>query len=116
MNIITSQLRNMPPSTNTRSYPNVAGNCPEFITWGIVCRDKGKYSSLCVNMEDDPNGKIYKCCPSCEDILNILNANNIEIDDLWLTSVLGHSNPVYSVTYPYRKLKSLEVILAEFGR
>lgn len=115
METITSQLKNIPPPAGSR-YFNKAGNCPEFITWGITCREEGKYTSLCFNMEDDPKAKVYQCCGRCEDMLRLLGANNIDIKDLWEESVMSCGESRHNVTYPYRALKSLEVILAEFKR
>ena len=102
MKELTKQLKKIPPSAITRNSPNLPGNCPEYITWGIVCREKGKYSTLCLNMSSDPEGKIYKCCSYCEELRRRLKVNSIEIEDIWKDSVLGCSEPVEDeVEYPY---------------
>src|SRR2546423_7918899 len=30
---------------------NIAGNCPEYVAWGIVCRKPGTYYSLCFSVD-----------------------------------------------------------------
>jgi hypothetical protein len=115
METITSQLKNIPLPAASR-YFDKAGDCPEFMTWGIICREEGKYTSLCFNMENDPKAKIYQCCGRCEDMLRLLGANNIDIKGLWEESVMSCGESRNNVRYPYRALKSLEVILAEFKR
>ena len=66
-------------------------------------------------MEDDPMLKFYQCRGRCEDKLRILGANDFEIKDLWEESAMSCGNSRTELTYPYRQLKSLEVILAEFN-
>lgn len=116
MSKITRELKKISPSADTQTSRNRPGNCHEYITWGVVCRGEGKYSTLCLTMDLDPKGKIYKCCSHCEDLRQLLNANGMDIEDLWEDSELGYSESiVQNVKYPCRKLKPLKTILAEFG-
>ena len=112
---ITSQLKNIPPTANSWYAPNKTGNCPEFMTRGITCREEGKYVPL-FNVEYDPKANVYQCCEHCEDMLQLWGANDIKIEDLWKESVMSCGKPDKTVTYPFQALKSLEVILAEFKR
>lgn len=115
MATITSQLKKVPKGT-PRDAPNKPGNCPEYQVWGVVCRKEGKYTSLCFNMDTDPGGKIYQCCGRCDDMRELLGANKIEIEDFWMNSVTGDSSVKanFETTYPFRILKPVEDIIAEF--
>ena len=116
MKAITNTLKNPAPERKSRAKdpPNVIGNCPEFLTWGIVCRKEGKYTSLCLNMADA--GMTYQYCGWCEDMYRLLGANKIEIEDLWLKLVLRKpgTRAKTEKLYPCCDMKSLDVILAEF--
>ena len=83
METITSQLKNMmAPKAGSGKKFNKMGNCPEFLGWGVVCHEEGKDIFICFTMDDDSKAKIYRCCDSCEDMLRLLGANKIEIEDL----------------------------------
>ena len=86
MMTITKALTTESKKVNTRYAPNRPGNCPEYMTWPVVCREVGKYKSLCLNMTKDV---AYRCCGHCERTLEKLCANNIQIDDIWNTAFLS---------------------------
>ena len=50
---LTKALTNESKRVNDRKAPNRPGNCPEYAIWPIVCRQGGKYKSLCFNMRDE---------------------------------------------------------------
>ena len=48
MEALTGKLKNESIKKNTRIPPNRPGNCPEYLTWPVACRQVGlKYKSLC---------------------------------------------------------------------
>jgi hypothetical protein len=114
MKTITDKLQNLSTVVNNSIPPNKEGNCPEYMAWPIVCRQIGRYKSLCLTMQQDPDA--YQCCGYCESTREHLNANKIQIDDLWKTSSLT-IGPIKNVgnAYPARGLKSLGEILNEYG-
>ena len=46
---ITKALKNE-SKVNKRICPNREGNCPEYITWPVVCRHEGKYKSQIIRL------------------------------------------------------------------
>jgi hypothetical protein len=114
MKILTDTLKNESKKVNNRALPpNVAGNCPEFLVWPVVCNQVGSYKSLCFNMSQEI---AYRCCTHCETTLEKLGANNIQIDDLWQTALLGTGVISNAGAYPWRKLKERDQILIEYGK
>jgi hypothetical protein len=74
MAALTGKLENESTKKNTRIAPNRPGNCPEYLTWPVACRQVGlKYKSLCFNMNLE---SAYQCCGHCERTLEKLGANN----------------------------------------
>ena len=55
-----------------------AGNCPEFITWGTVCRDAGIYKTLCLNTNKDI---AMACCSACLETAEGAKIIKIDIED-----------------------------------
>ena len=65
-------------SSNSNSL-NRAGNCPEFIVWGSICRAEGLYKSLCLNI---PGYRTYKCCTHCDTLAKASwEGNRVRIED-----------------------------------
>jgi hypothetical protein len=117
MNAVTVMLKKISKKVISRkASPNPPGNCPEFLTWSIVCQQPGKYKSLCFNTQTEAeNPGIYQCCTHCETALDHFDVNDIKIEDLWQTSLMGTGKLYHKEPYPYRPLKSLATILKEFG-
>ena len=114
MKILTNTLKNESKKVNNRALPpNVAGNCPEFLVWPVVCNQVGSYKSLCFNMSQEI---AYRCCTHCEMTLEKLGANNIQIDDLWHTALLSTGDIFNTGVYPWRKLKERDQILTEYEK
>jgi hypothetical protein len=115
MKTLTDTLKNDSKKVNKRKEsPNVAGNCPEYLVWPVVCRQVGSYKFLCFNMSRE---RAYQCCTHCETTLEKLGANNIHIDDLWKTALLSTGKfSDDNVKYPWRVLKDQEEILKEYGQ
>ena len=114
MKILTDTLKNESKKVSNRDLPpNVAGNCPEFLVWPVVCNQVGSYKSLCFNMSQEI---AYRCCTYCETTLEKLGANNIQIDDLWQTALLSTGDIANAGAYPWRKLKEWNRILTEYGK
>ena len=88
MKTVTDKLTTISTIVNNRKAPNRPGNCPEYLTWPIVCTQEGRYKSLCFTMAE-PSPMVYQCCAHCERTLQHLGANNIQIDDLWQTSSMS---------------------------
>ena len=87
------------------------GNCPEWLTVIIVCRQVGQYASLCQTLVGD---YIYKCCGYCESILQALEKMQIHVSDLWNISYLGQGAPEdvspkdgfsFRVLMPYNRIQ-----------
>lgn len=103
-------LVNLMPADNKRAL-NASGNCPEFITWSIICRNAGKYQSLCLNNFKD---FAYKFCGHCEDASVAFSKKQYEIEDLFNGSSLLSSTKIMNQnTYPGCKLKSVEAIIKD---
>jgi hypothetical protein len=87
---------------------NLLGNCPEFITWSIVCRNAGNYKSLCLS-----NFKefAYKFCGHCKDASVAFSEKKYEIEDFFDKSSLLFSTEVMTdQAYPGCKLKTAQAI------
>ena len=115
MKTITDGLKNVSTMVNPQTRTNRPGKCPEYLTWPIVCRQAGRYKTLCftTNIEEP---QIYRCCEHCERTLKHLGANDIRIDDIWQTSLIGvgpGSKPERG--YEGRRLNDSDVILKEYG-
>jgi hypothetical protein len=62
-----------------RSSANASGNCPEFVTWGAICRKERQYRSLCLNL---PSNLSYKCCSHCTSLKKAAwEGLKIEVED-----------------------------------
>jgi hypothetical protein len=94
--------------------PNRRGNCPEFVTWRVLCTESGKYSSLCFSTTDvKGKAKSLKFCGYCKNFADFLRGQRIHIDDLWDKALLcdKNSSAVTRGRYPFRLLQSMEEIL-----
>src|SRR5436190_848477 len=78
MTTLSKTFKNESKTVNNRFAPNREGNCPEYMTWPVVCRQEGRYQSLYLIMHEE---WAYRCCGHCERTLEKLGANNIQIDD-----------------------------------
>jgi len=65
-------------------YP--PGNCPEWITFIIVCRRPGQYNSLCVTLG---RLKIYKLCGYCAELQAGLAEVGAHVYDRWVEAYMG---------------------------
>lgn len=93
---------------------NLPGNCPEYLIFGIVCRKRGRYRSLCLSIRTD---KIFKFCNHCESLMRLLNEVGIQIDDYWnQTSLKTEAKAVIAqqTGYSYVELKSFETVQESF--
>jgi hypothetical protein len=93
---------------------NRRGNCPEFVTWRLVCQEVGNYFSLCFSTGDwEGKGKSMKFCGHCEELARFLRGQSIDITDLWDKALLcdQQSNVIGWGRYPFRPLQSMEQIL-----
>jgi hypothetical protein len=115
MKTITDDLKNLSTKAIPQPPKNRPGNCPEYLTWPIVCRQPGRYKTLCFTTNaQDPH--VYRCCGHCERTLEHLGANNITIDDLWQTSSMSVGDVSMSEGgYEGKQLKPLNVVLKEYG-
>jgi hypothetical protein len=65
---------------------NEAGNCPEALTWGAVCRDAGVYKSLCLSV---PKDETFRCCTHCQGVAaGGKEQRHVDIVDLFQISSL----------------------------
>lgn len=91
------------------------GNCPEWLTFIIVCRHPGQYLSICQTTSSD---RIYKLCGYCQKLQEALARMQIDILDLWTRSSLGEGDAVevpLAVGFSYRKLMGYLTITENFG-
>jgi hypothetical protein len=102
MTTLTKALMAESKTVSNRAAPNHPGNCPEYAIWPVVCRQRGKYKSLCFNIR---NERAYRCCGHCERTLEKLGANGIQIDDIWATAILSTKEGSNEGAYPYRELQ-----------
>jgi hypothetical protein len=94
-----------------KSCPNYPGNCPEFVTWGMICRNEGQYNSLCLSVTKE---ETYKYCGQWEAMSNIAaSTKKIMINDTWSTSTLVRSKAVVKSVYTSCKMKGIREILDE---
>jgi len=95
--------------------PNRRGNCSEFLVWPMICREPGKYKSLCFSTTpgDEGRSKSMKFCAYCDDLAKFLRERQIEIDDLWDKAELCDKDcrVLPRVHYPYRRLKTTAEIM-----
>jgi len=99
-----SILANFPP-----------GNCAEYLSIVIVCRQVGYYISLCQRTSGDV---IYKMCDYCQELRDVLAQMDINILDAWKTSFLGEGDAVEQVPafgFSFRKLMTYASIREHFG-
>lgn len=99
-----SELELCPP----KSCPNFPGNCPEYLIWGMICRNEGNYSSLCLNVFSE---LAIKFCGYCEEMAKVATSKkNVHINDLWNKSILIKSSEVVdeNALYPGCNLKDLK--------
>lgn len=120
ISIVSTRL-NEPITIGEINCLNRLGNCPEFVTWRFVCREPGKYLSLCFSLdEDDGKAKALKFCNYCHELAKILGRNRFEIADLWETALLCDES--FSAVrhpqalYPFRRLKSLEEVTKQSSK
>lgn len=79
-----SQLELCPPP----NCPNFPGNCPQFLAWGMVCRNEGE----CLNI---PRDETYQYCGQCQAMASVaLSGKKITINDMWRESTLLTSSEV----------------------
>ena len=58
---------------------NGAGNCPEFVAWGALCRGGQQYHSLCLNMA---RYMTYKYCTHCDSLAKaVREGSTVRIED-----------------------------------
>ena len=62
------------------------GNCPEWITFIIVCRRPGQYKSICVTLTQL---KIYKLCGYCVELQAALAEVGVHVYDWWAEANVG---------------------------
>lgn len=62
---------------------NRYGNCPEILIWAIVCRRRGTFYSLCLNvpLHDGQESKTLQFCGWCVALAQCLTDRNIIIHD-----------------------------------
>ena len=68
-----------------REGQNLAGNCPEFITWATICRKPGSYFTLCLNIALELT---MECCGPCLETRKAASTVGIIIEDRWRTCSL----------------------------
>jgi hypothetical protein len=90
---------------------NEAGNCPEFVAWGALCRGGQEYRSLCLNIV---RYMTYKCCTHCNSLAKACSeGSSLRIVDWYDKTILRDSVPIETENgYEGCKLKSLETIIA----
>jgi hypothetical protein len=117
MNLLTATFQVGPPTATTPGSPNSAGNCPEFLSWELVCRVPGSYESLCfdVSKKVGESGELMKCCTKCEDQRVHFQRNGYLIGDLWNSSFLG-TKKEFGGKYPYFVMRKVEEIIAEYHK
>jgi hypothetical protein len=102
-----SEIELCPP----RKCPNFPGNCPEYLVWGMICQNEGKYYSLCLSIIME---RTYQLCGQCEAMANVAASNkSVFIDDVWNKCSLIKSDEVVDKTAPYPgcALKDFDAIL-----
>jgi hypothetical protein len=66
---------------------NKAGNCPEYLTWGTICKGPGNFKSLCLS---NRNQTSLRYCGPCGETARMAEANlGIVIQDIWNTCTLA---------------------------
>jgi hypothetical protein len=93
--------------TTNLDIPNLPGNCPEAIVWPLVCRESGKYKSLCLGTSETEEGEVksLKFCGHCEEVAKFLEAEDIEIFDLWEDALMcDQTRKMDEGAYPFRYL------------
>jgi hypothetical protein len=55
MELLTKAFKTDAPPLGSRCL-NPAGNCPEFLSWELVCRSSGEYETLCLSVSQ--GGKV----------------------------------------------------------
>ena len=94
------------------SSKNGAGNCPEFVAWGAVCRAEEEYRSLCLNL---PQYKSYKCRTHCDSLAKAAWEHKaLKIEDWYDKTILRKGNPQEQKNgYWGCELKSIREIIEE---
>lgn len=103
-------------------YRNYEENCPEYLSWPVVCQAKEQYETLCFNIADDTEGMAmaYEYCDYCIEMAERLRKIGRVINDLWKTSSLVDSSrgpkerPARSSHYAGAYLKSRKTILNKY--
>lgn len=93
-------------------YPNLDGNCPEYISWSVV-GGPGSYFSHCLGRKLE-NVKSLKFCPSCSSQAGLLAAHRIEMIDLWKSGTLVDTeNPENEEhgKFPFCYMKRVEDVI-----
>ena len=109
MNGLHARVKNCvtePPSKN------LAGNCPEFVAWGAICRAKEEYRSLCLNLV---RYKSYKWCTHCDSLAKACwESKALKIEDWYDKTTLRKGDPKKEDNgYWGCELKSIHEIINE---
>ena len=97
--------------TYTSNAPNIAGNCPEFVVWGTVCKARNSYRSLCLHMNKEMS---YKYCGHCEFLAKAASeGNSIRIEDWYDKSCLVVPELYKKNKYDGCMLKDIQIIVEE---
>jgi hypothetical protein len=59
---------------------NPTGNCPEYLTWAMLCRGPGVFKSLCLSVS---RPETMKCCRPCAATQQAALKKGIVIENLW---------------------------------
>lgn len=93
-----------------KSPVNNYGNCPEFVTWGAICREERQYRSLCLNLISNHS---YKCCSHCMVLKKAAwEGLKIEVEDWYAKTWLAQGDELKSrLGYIAKRLKPEGVIV-----
>ena len=91
---------------------NKPGNCPEFVSWGALCRGRQEYRSLCLNLV---KYRSYKFCTHCDSLAKAAReGSKVKIEDWYDKTSLRETEPMEQDNgYVSCDLKSLKAIIAE---
>ena len=104
-------IRSRSFSICSRYYP---GNCPEWITFIVVCRRRGRFYSVCQNTSTQ---RMYKFCQYCQQLADALGKMGITVVDFCEESFLGDGEVINvppEIGFSYRKLLSFSAISSRY--
>lgn len=92
---------------------NAAGNCPEFLTWGSICRPGKSYRSLCLSRVSN---MAYRCCQHCEQWVQAAVSADIMVHDWYDKTSIAILQEQEEDGYEGYKLKNTALIIREGRR